>query len=305
MSPDHIWCQLEALLASAHHRVILAAPFIKKDVFQAALDAIKSSETEILCVTRWSILEVAAGVSDPEIADLAAQDGRVSILLCHDLHAKLYLADGRCLVGSANLTGKATGRRQPQNLELLLEVPETHPEVQRLLEQIRLTGVPGTVEMAQQMRDHAGLLIQDESSPRFVIAAGEDDQPTTYWRPETRSPRRLYPVYRGAKHNYPSEILACVVRDLARLEIPPGLDEQAFSKVVLSRLRTMPEVEQLITEGRLSMADLQQRLREADGCSDAQAQRTAENVGEWLSYFDEVRVVPTGPWEIRQGRELA
>ncbi|MGI5259335.1 phospholipase D family protein [Streptomyces angustmyceticus] len=304
MTSDHVWRQIEDLLASARGRVALIAPFIKKDVFRAALAAITAPDAEILCVTRWSVLEVAAGVSDPEIAELASQDGRVTILLCHDLHAKLYLADDRCLVGSANLTAKATGRRHPKNLELLIETSVSHPEVQRLLEQIDVDGIPATQELASQIREQAELLKQDEDRPALILATGDADQQQTPWRPETRSPNRLYRVYRGAKHDYVSEILAGVIRDLAHLDVPPGLDEQAFSKAVRVRLYEMPEVGQLVTEGRLSMADLQQQLLHADGCTTPQAQRAAENIGEWLKYFDEVHVVPTGPWEIRQGRAL-
>ncbi|MEV6743428.1 phospholipase D family protein [Streptomyces sp. NPDC051080] len=304
MRPDHVWRQIEGLLATAHGRVVLVAPFIKKDVFKFALDAVADPDVEILCVTRWSVLEVAAGVSDPEIADLAVRDGRVKILLCHDLHAKLYIADRRCLVGSANLTAKATGLRQPRNAELLLEVPHVHPEVQLLLEYIEEHGVPASTELAHQIREQADLLREDEDSAEMIVVAGSTDQDRTRWRPETRDPQRLYRIYRGAKHDFVSEILAGVVRDLAYLDVPPGLDEQNFSAAVLQRLYEMPEIGQLITEKRLNMDDLQQRVMEADGCSEAFARRAAENIGEWLKYFDEVRVVPTGPWEIRYGREL-
>lgn len=304
MTADHVWRQLEGLLASARGRVALVAPFIKKDVFKAALDAVTATDAEILCVTRWSILEVAAGVSDPEIADIAEQDRRVSILLCHNLHAKLYLADDRCLVGSANLTGKATGRTQPKNVELLLEVPESHPEVQLLLQHVDATGIPATTELAHQIREQADLLMEDEDCPELIVVTDETDQDRARWRPETRSPSRLYRVYRGAKHDYVSEILAGVVRDLTYLDVPPGLNEQAFSAEVLRRLYEMPEVGHLVTEKRLNMDDLRQQIMEADSCSEALAQRAAENIGEWLKYFDEVRVVPTGPWELRYGREL-
>ncbi|MFC7898287.1 phospholipase D family protein [Streptomyces sp. NPDC057381] len=304
MTSDHVWRQIEGLLATARGRVVLVAPFIKREVFAAAVGAVTAAEAEILCVTRWSVMEVAAGVSDPEIAELAAADSRVSILLCHDLHAKLYLADDRCLVGSANLTAKATGRRQPRNLEVLVEVPEAHPEVQQLLGDIQATAVPATLELARQIRAQADVLKSDEDCPKFVVVTEEAEEDGPSWRPETRAPHRLYPVYRGSRHDYVSEILAGVVRDLAHLNLPQGLSETAFSKAVLAELHAMPEVEQLVTSGRLSMADLQQQLMEADGTTEAQAQRAAENICEWLKYFGEVRVVPTGPWEIRQGREF-
>lgn len=304
MRPDHVWGQLHELLNSARERVVLVAPFIKQEVFAAALAAIGNRDVELLCVTRWAVMEIAAGVSDPEIAETAERDGRVTITLCHDLHAKLYVADDRCLVGSANLTGRATGRRLPKNLELLVEVPAEHPEVQSVLRQIQQSSVPADVEMARQLREQANLLASDVDRKDFVIVTDGADSNRARWRPETRVPLRLYRVYRGAKCDYPREILAGVARDLAHLDIRPGLDETAFSQAVRSRLYELPEVAELATRGSINLVDLQQSIMEADECEETTAQRAAENIAEWLHYFDEVRMVPTGPWEIRQGREL-
>lgn len=306
MSEDgHIWSQLNELLKSAHERVILVAPFIKKDVFVATLAALGDRYVDVLCVTRWAVMEIAAGVSDPEIAEIAEHDDRITILLCHDLHAKLYVADDRCLIGSANLTGRATGRRLQKNLELLVEVPVEHPEVQSLLEQIQQVSVPADREMARHLREQAKLLVNDADRPGIVAVMDEPDPSGVRWRPETRAPVRLYRAYRGIKGDYPNEIFAGVVRDLAHLDIQPGLDETAFSQVVRSRLHELPEVAALITHGRIDLADLQQSIAETDGCQEEIAQRAAENIAEWLRYFDEVRIVPTGPWEIRQGRQLS
>lgn len=304
MSPDHVWGQLEELLSSARERVVLAAPFIKNEVFAAALAAIGDRDVELLCVTRWAVMEIAAGISDPEIAEIAEQDDRVTIVLCHDLHAKLYVADERCLVGSANLTGRATGRRIPKNLELLVEVPVEHPEVQSALRQIQQTSLPADAEMARQLREQANLLVSDVDRPDFVVVADELNAPRAPWRPETRVPLRLYRVYRGLKCDYPNEILAGVARDLAHLDIQPGLDEAAFSGAVRSRLYELPEVAALAARGSIRLSDLQQSIMEVDGWEEERAQRAAENIAEWLNYFDDVRIVPTGPWEIRQGREL-
>ncbi|MFB6822677.1 phospholipase D family protein [Streptomyces virginiae] len=302
MTTDHVWRQIEQLLVATTQRAVLVAPFIKKEVFQAALNAIPAGVQEITCVTRWSVPEVAAGVSDPEIAELAQQDGRASVLLCHNLHAKLYAADERCLVGSANMTGKATGRVHAANIELLVELPTDHPEVQRVLAELRASSVPGTVELAQQMREQANLMLADEDSPRIVVP-GEDEQPTR-WLPETRNPERLYRVYNGRHQQIGSDVLAGVLRDLAHLDIGPGLAEQEFGAAVLTRLRTMPELQALTEAGRMNLADAQAGLMATEGCTAAQAQRAIETIAAWLSYFDEVHLVPIGPWEIRQGREL-
>lgn len=140
--PDHVWQQIADLMEDATEEVVIIAPFIKKAIFEETIAVVPSSVQKITCVTRWTPAEVAAGVSDPEIIEAAQSDERISIALCASLHAKLYRADGRCLVGSANLTGKATGRVPNANVELSLKVPIDHPEVQR----------PGPVASAPQSR---------------------------------------------------------------------------------------------------------------------------------------------------------
>ncbi|MFJ9841672.1 phospholipase D family protein [Kitasatospora sp. NPDC101155] len=302
MTADHIWRQIAQLLSTATSRVLLVAPFIKKDVFQAALGAVPAEVEEITCVTRWSVAEVAAGVSDPEIAELAQLDGRATIRLCHNLHAKLFVADDRCLVGSANLTGKATGRVPAPNLELLVEVGTSHPQVQHVLALLDASTVPGTVELAEQMREQANLLQRDEDGPRVVVP-GHDEQQTR-WLPETRNPERLYRVYNGRHRHIGSDVLAGVLRDLAHLDVAPGLEEQAFGAAVLARLRTIPELRALTEAGRMNLADAQVDLAATGEFTAEQAKRAVETIAAWLSYFDDVHLVPVGPWEIRQGKEI-
>ncbi|MGW1374671.1 phospholipase D family protein [Streptomyces sp. NPDC002446] len=302
MTRDHVWQQIEQLLRGATRDVLLVAPFIKKETFQAALTAVPTSVERVQCVTRWSVAEVAAGVSDPEIAELAEADGRVSISLCHSLHAKLYAADDRCLVGSANLTGKATGRVPAPNIELLIEAELAHPEVRRILDAIDVAAVPGTVELAGQIREQADLLRDDEDAPQMLVIG--ESETRARWLPETRNPERLYRVYNGRHRNISSDVLAGVLRDLVRMDIPPGLSEQDFGAAVLDRLRALPEVRTLAESGALNLDDAKRTLIDGGFHTADQAQRAVETIARWLSYFDEVYLVPVGPWEIRQGREI-
>ncbi|MFJ8853582.1 hypothetical protein EES39_09065 [Streptomyces sp. ADI92-24] len=302
MTRDHVWRQIEQLLLGATREVLLVAPFIKKESFQAALAAVPAGVERVQCVTRWSVAEVAAGVSDPEIAELAEADGRVEISLCHNLHAKLYAADDRCLVGSANLTGKATGRVPTPNIELLIEAELAHPEVRRILDDIDLSAVPGTVELARQIREQADLVRADEDAPQILVIGESETQ--ARWLPETRNPERLYRVYNGRHRNIASDVLAGVLRDLVHMDIPPGLSEQDFGAEVLDRLRSLPEVRTLAENGALNLDDAKRTLTDRGLHTPDQAQRAVETIAKWLSYFDEVYLVPVGPWEIRQGREI-
>ncbi|MGI5205823.1 phospholipase D family protein [Spirillospora sp. CA-108201] len=290
------------MLAGASERVILVAPFIKKDVFEAALEAVPSSVEDVRCVTRWSVAEVAAGVSDPEIAEIAAADGRSRIDLCHNLHAKLYIADNHCLVGSANLTAKAVGRNPAANVELLLRVGTEHPEVQRTLDLIATSCVRASVSLAQQIRAQADLMRRDEDAPQ-VLVAGQASIPQE-WLPETRNPERLYNVYRGLHRNIGRDVLAGVVRDLAHLDISPGLPEPAFAEAVLAGLRSISLTRQLFEIGRLNLEEVKAELVDERSMSSEQAQRAVETLAQWLNYFHNVHLVPVGAWEIREGREI-
>ncbi|GAA1890372.1 phospholipase D family protein [Streptantibioticus ferralitis] len=302
MRDDHVWQQIQQLLHTAHQRVVLITPFIKKGVFQAALDAIPDNVTDINCVTRWSVAEIVAGVSDPEIVDLAIADGRAQVRLCHNLHAKLYAADTRCLVGSANLTGRATGLVLEPNLEVLVETETTHPEVQRVLDAIDHSSVPATLDLARQLREQAELIQSDEETPRIMIP-GQQTR-SARWLPETRRPERLYRVYCGRHRNIGRDVLAGVLRDLAELDIAPGLPEEEFAAAVRVRLHELPELRKLSDAGRLNLEEAREELVASGARTLEQAQRAVETIAEWLRYFDEVHFVPTGPWEIRQGKRI-
>lgn len=289
------------LLSGAHSRVVLIAPFIKLDVFAAALAAIPDSVRDISCVTRWSVAEVAAGVSDPEIVEAAGRDGgRCTVALHHRLHAKLVLVDDVSLVGSANLTGRATGLVQPENVEILVQIPSSNEEITRLLDRVS-HAVPATMELAEQIREQADMLCAAE--PGFVkqLAVSTDRHPP--FVPITRSPRLLYGAYRGQMAKYPSDIAAGLVSDLAALDIPPGLDENNFNSIVRQQLRSMPLLEPLFTQGRLGSVELQREIAQRYGLDNDGALRVTQNLLVWLEYFDQVHSVSVGAWEIRLGPE--
>ncbi|GAA1107921.1 phospholipase D family protein [Nocardiopsis metallicus] len=302
MPRDHIWQQISSLLGSAENSITLIAPFIKKDTFKEILEIVPAGVEDIRCVTRWSVPEIAAGVSDPEIIDLMEFDKRIKIYLCHSLHAKLYIADGRCLIGSANLTGKATGRVSASNIEVLIESETSHQEIQRLLATVEAHSIVATSDLAQQLREQADLLREDDDAPMLVVP--EQQEPSRRWMPETRRPERLYQVYNGKYGSVGSDVLAAVLRDLAELDIAPGLSLEPFKEAVRGRLLLIPELADLRDTGRLNMKDARDELIARSGCTSEQAQRSVETLAEWLWHFDEVHLVPVGAWEIRQGREI-
>ena len=81
--------------------------------------------------------EVAAGVSDPEILDVLEEHGDFDLSLVDRLHAKLYIAGDRCLVGSANTTLAGLGEAgDGGNIEALVETTIDDPGIAATLDEI-------------------------------------------------------------------------------------------------------------------------------------------------------------------------
>ena len=295
---ERIWEQVRTLLHRATDHIQLIAPFIKLDVFRAVLAATPASVRRIDCVTRWSAAEVAAGVSDPEIVQLVHEDERLRVRLCHNLHAKLFLADTAGLAGSANLTRKAFGTTARHNLELLVEVDADHPEIQHLLQHIELTAVSATEAMAVAIREQAKLLHETEGTA--IIVPGED-APLAAWYPITRRPDRLYAAYLGKADASPA-VRDGYVHDLAFLGVPPGLDEAAFNEAVRQRLGAIPEVSRLLKGERLTNLDIQLSIGKRIELGPSEARRVAETIAEWLKHFDHF-YMDVATWELRPGQE--
>lgn len=286
-------------MTGANGRVILVAPFVKREVLAATLSAAPTTVENIECITRWVPEEVAAGVSDPEIIELTEEDKRLRIALCPTLHAKLYLTGERCLIGSANLTGKATGRAASPNIEVLVEAPSAHPEIVRVLTEIEARAVEATPHMAALVKSQAELLREQHPTP--------SDQPREAahrsWYPVTRRPDALYPYYCG-RAQFGRSVEAAIVRDLALLGVPAGLSETEFSDLIESRLREIPALQTLVAGDRLTNVELQQALQEQIGMTDERARRTTETIAAWLRHFGRF-YTDIGTWEIRHGQELS
>ncbi|MEV5329011.1 phospholipase D family protein [Nonomuraea sp. NPDC052634] len=297
--PAHIWRQIEELMMGAYGRVTLVAPFIKREVLIAALSAVPASVESIECTTRWVPEEVAAGVSDPEIIELAENDKRLRIALCPSLHAKLYLADERCLIGSANLTGKATGRVTNPNIEILIEASAAHPEVGRVLAEIEACAIEATPHMAALVRRQAELLKEHRPTASDQLR----EEARQGWYPVTRRPEAVYLYYSG-RARFGRSVETAILRDLAFLGVPVGLTEAEFSDWVESRLREIPALRALVEGDRLTNVELQHALQDQAGLTDEQAKRATETIAAWLRHFGRF-YTDVGTWEIRHGRELS
>ena len=226
--------RIKSLLAGAKHRVLLCAPFVKAGVLQTILSVVPES-IPVQVVTRWRAAEVAAGVSDLDTLLVADERPNTKLALLDDLHAKLYLADDQCLVGSANLTASALGWSERSNIELLVPALPNDPEVARLLEHLE-SAMPATVAMRLEI-EVAVATLQSNGLDEAQDMVGDGKSRGLAWLPRCAAPHKLYEMYRNPE-------TAVVVdstkfdgfSDLRDLQIKRGLSPIDFEAAVQSTL---------------------------------------------------------------------
>ena len=106
--------------------MIIVSAFVGAKALDSLLDAAKRVAERRLYV-RWDLNDIATGASDWESWDVA-RSHHVPMYACPKLHAKLYIADDKVLIGSANATTPGLSGPSNGNLELLvLEDAEIDP----------------------------------------------------------------------------------------------------------------------------------------------------------------------------------
>jgi len=286
--------QLEQLCSSAQQEVVLVAPFIKVGTLERLISKIPV-EVDLKCVTRWRPEEIISGVSDLEVWTLFRQRSRSSLWLRPDLHAKFYRADGKCLVGSANLTFTALGWSLHPNLELLVSIPVDHPEVVDFEE----TLLNGCVEVDDSIFEQVSSLVEalaDEINiPPNVFESGDDQQSLANvtdireWLPSLRNPEALYKAYIGALDQLTTALRQSALLDLGVLNPPKGLSKKAFEAYIGTQLLQMPIVHKVdsfvVSPQRFgAVRDLLASLPCAE-IYDFDATRAWQNLMRWLLYF--------------------
>ena len=276
--------RISELLSGAKQDVLIVAPFIRSVALERLLNAVAEG-VETTIVTRWRPLDILVGASDLGVFD-AAEAREARLLLRHDLHAKLFAADERCLVGSANVTETALGWRRPPNLELLGPASRQSAEIREFETTILEYSMPATAEDRDRMVDLVERL-------KDRLPTGTEDVPSLIpptWVPRAANPEDLYAVYRGDLDAVSRAARQTVLEELVLLGIAPGMSEDEFRDRVAIAMAQAPVVRQtllLIDEtGEVTEAafdDLLKRL---------QASRPEGEVADslivlqrWLSYF--------------------
>jgi hypothetical protein len=290
------------LLREAKRQVLLVAPFMKLEAATRAMAAIPADISDICLVTRWKPEEVAAGVSDLEVLDLVESRPGARLMLHPCLHAKLYRADERCLLGSANLTSKALGWAAPPNIELLVEYATSSEAVQALEKRLLADAIPATAEIRAAVAAAAA---------SFTRPLASSPEPVETWLPSCPAPERLYNVYADFETFRLADSSAEAGRaDLRVLDIPLGLAEGAFHQFVVAAFSQMPLVQRIKARlvgattddtGSKILADELDALQLPYG----DAEIAWEIFKRWLMVFGggEFRVRPVGE-ELVRGKKL-
>ena len=261
MKPKVLGTDLESLISTAQHHVVFVAPFIKKDALRRALAAIPEGVRKIDCVTRWLPEDIVDGVCDLEIYDVIESTRGARLWRQTDLHAKYFRGDTRCLVGSANLTGKALGWRLPSNLELLVELESRFPGLKEWEDSLFEESTVVTSELRDDIAKEVEKL-KAERPPRRSFDVETDTDPDHRWMPMCPSPEKLFGVYTGmidaGKMVQSAYDLAC--RDLETLGPPSGFTEVTFKAFVGKRLKKLDVIGKVNAASELGLTDAQAAL---------------------------------------------
>jgi len=236
--------RIKNLVQGASHSVVLCAPFIKSKVLSTVLGVIPPN-VHVQIVTRWSPIEIATGVSDLEVYDVAYDRQNTELRLLEELHAKIYIADDQCLVGSANLTARALGWAEVHNIELLIQSDTSNPSIVFLLRHLKSAELV-TLATKNEMEDAVNKIDSIEL-PKVDEMTGDENSRRKEWLPRCAAPEKLYEIYNdpgtkivaeGTKKDGSS--------DLKDLCVGKGLSSGDFSVSIQDSLLIMPAFARIV-----------------------------------------------------------
>jgi hypothetical protein len=290
--------KLSKLCAEARNEVLLVAPFIKVAVLEKLLNEIPSN-VPLRFITRWFPEEIIAGISDLEVWSLIQQSPNYSLWLRPDLHAKYYRVDDRCLVGSANLTGKALGWSERPNLELLVTLSANEPAMKTFEKELLASCILVDRDLFEQMsatvslltEGHPELIARNSSEVKVIKENFTTNKIITVdaWLPTLRNPEDLYLTYSGLIEQLSTASKITALTDLRSLTIIPNLSQKVFQAYIGTLLLQKPIIQKVDsfvkTPQRFGAV---KNLLNSLPCSNNphfDAERAWQTLMRWLLYF--------------------
>ena len=275
MSPWHALAEMSSDATEA----VVVAPFMKRPALEMVLKQIDPLAS-VVCVTRWTPLDIQFGSSDVACRSLVVDRGG-SFQLHNRLHAKYFRFGDRILVGSANVTASGLGYASGGNIEVLCEPHRsfewTDFESRVLLE-------------SREISDAEFDFWKDCPTTPWPKAPAGFEQPSTSldgWKPQTRNPDYLWFSYVGQESRiatFDQRVLARV--DSAALNIPPNLNRSEFETWIRACLRASPFVDTVKSLEGSEDAVIWSTIAEEWGTSMGLAARWASTAQYWIKQFD-------------------
>ncbi len=279
------------IVRSVKDNLVIVAPYIKTAALQKVIDEVSNGPASLTCITRWLPEDIAAGVCDLEILDVIEGFSGGKLLVHPHLHAKYYRGDGRCLIGSANLTSRGLGWTTPANVELLVELPADFNSLREWETALLDAAIPATQELKKNIKREADRLIADGalSRPPEVDQNTDTEAITSQWVPRCPTPERLWDVYSGRG----LEMIISTTRetaqeDLAALAPPIGLTTNLFKSFIAGILKQMPLIAEIDGLASNGLSDIEAQAFLEDRLGDAMlysADETWRILKTWLIYF--------------------
>jgi hypothetical protein len=231
--------ELLGVTHGAQRELVLAAPYIKASALRRLVGD-RQVPTKI--VTRWRLDELAMGVSDLDVWNVA-QVLDAELWLNPTLHAKYYRVDDQILIGSANLTGAGMGWSSVPNLETLLNVTSLAEQLAEF--EVRLFENAVKVDEGLYNTFLRDLLEYEPITPKNIVNISAASGGFSNWRPQLRYPADLFSLYDGRGGELTNAGRETAQLDLVIFDLPAGLDERRFNLLVASQLRLHPELRAL------------------------------------------------------------
>jgi hypothetical protein len=277
--------KIKFLLMSAENEVVLCAPFIKKAIVSGLLTCV-NDHVKVKIITRWIPTEVAAGVSDLDVYEVANQRKNTELFLLDELHAKIYISDEECLAGSANLTASALGWAKRSNVELMFSVSRNDEEVSNLLDIISRKARLATFTEKTKIEEEAARI----KMPRLEeVQEVKMEEISKIWLPRCAAPSKLFEIYKNPETNIVvSDTLNDALMDLGDMGISNELDRDAFNQEVSQFLAQMPGFNSVLMEIPNNLTDehgieIVLNFREDFNLSDATKQWKI--IRDWINEF--------------------
>jgi hypothetical protein len=229
---------LSSWAGQARASLTLVAPFIKRKALERLTQEVGPA-VRLTVLTRWSVEEICAGVSDLDVFDLLRKRAGSRLLLHPRLHAKVMLVDDTAaVIGSANITDTALGFAEQVNAEVVATLRPVPNRLFLFLLQLEQECVPATDELRRQFEEAVKASPPPAGYQAVQIPEPRRQEPATPF-PRFRIPEWLYRGYLSVVEFSDHETRGAILSDLETLSLPDGLDEGQFRERIGSALATV------------------------------------------------------------------